>query len=362
MATTVQQPYNLFATPKLKRPVQVYDPTKSVQENMTGKGNPSAQNIVSAYQTPQAQLQQAQAQKQTQNQQPKQQFNSPVAEEQARYEKGKALRDRANQQFYSYQQQKAAQDAKAAQWKADYELKVADAARKAGYTEAQIQNMKDRLAQQKAYQEGRLGISRDSLAETVRNNKERLAETKRSNDARISQGNRRISLGWANHNLSKEKFNYLKSKGAGGGSGSGGKSPYEFATPNGKVTMGKNFTQAQKDQVVAKFPQYTNQSEIKRQMMAMGLNTNDPAQVRNYQFAQMLLEHQDVADFVSQKFGGKQTFDNNPLARPGSTTPQPMFQSPWGGAAFADDNPYDQYLLSDEDDSDNDDYEQYLIQ
>ena len=43
---------------------------------------------------------------------PSQQFNDPVALEQARYEKGKALRDKANQQYYTYQQQKAAQDAK----------------------------------------------------------------------------------------------------------------------------------------------------------------------------------------------------------------------------------------------------------
>ena len=78
MATTVQQPYNLFAAPKLTKPVQAYDPTKSVQENMAGNGAPSAQNIVSAYQTPQAQLQQAQSQNQTKDQQPKQQFNGEI--------------------------------------------------------------------------------------------------------------------------------------------------------------------------------------------------------------------------------------------------------------------------------------------
>ena len=56
----------------------------------------------------------------TVNYAPAQQLNNPVVEEQARYERGKALRDRANQQYYTYQQAKAAQDAKARQWAAEH--------------------------------------------------------------------------------------------------------------------------------------------------------------------------------------------------------------------------------------------------
>jgi len=43
-------------------------------------------------------------------------FNSPVVEEEARYERGKALRDAANAKYYSYQQAKAAQDAAQRKW------------------------------------------------------------------------------------------------------------------------------------------------------------------------------------------------------------------------------------------------------
>ena len=55
---------------------------------------------------------------------PAQQFNSPVLEEQSRYERGKAMRDKANQIYLSYQQQKAAQDAKQKQWEAEQKQKA----------------------------------------------------------------------------------------------------------------------------------------------------------------------------------------------------------------------------------------------
>lgn len=55
----------------------------------------------------------------TVNYAPSQKFNSPVTEEYERYQKGKAVRDAANLRYYSYQQQKAAQDARAKQMEAE---------------------------------------------------------------------------------------------------------------------------------------------------------------------------------------------------------------------------------------------------
>ena len=245
MATTVQQPYNMFAAPKLKKPVQAYDPTKSVQENMAGNGAPSAQNIVSAYQTPQAQVQvqqpvavKQQPGNQTQpdldnnsssagmdylnslytspeqeeklrkasvmnqrilaigdairhigniantvNYAPAQQFNSPVQEEQARYEKGKAFRDRANQQYYTYQQQKAAQDAAQRKWEQQFQLNAANAASQHAYRQYQARIAAERAANQKAYQEGSLAL-RDRLGTANQKERERhnkVAENRASN-------------------------------------------------------------------------------------------------------------------------------------------------------------------------------------
>ena len=54
---------------------------------------------------------------------PAQKFNSPVMEEYDRYQKGKALRDAANLKYYTYQQAKEAQDAKARQWENNQEYK-----------------------------------------------------------------------------------------------------------------------------------------------------------------------------------------------------------------------------------------------
>lgn len=54
---------------------------------------------------------------------PSQQFNSPVTDEMARYERGKALRDAANSRYLVYQQQKERQDALQRRWENELEYK-----------------------------------------------------------------------------------------------------------------------------------------------------------------------------------------------------------------------------------------------
>lgn len=54
---------------------------------------------------------------------PSQQFNSPVTDEIARYERGKALRDKANAALLTYQQQKERQDALQRRWENELEYK-----------------------------------------------------------------------------------------------------------------------------------------------------------------------------------------------------------------------------------------------
>lgn len=176
--------YNLFATPKLTKPVAVFDPTKTVEQNMAGQDSPSVSNMASAYQTPQAKLQMQQVNVpqtpvekpqptvdptsstsgidllasqittpedeekmrkasvmnqrilavgdalrhigniyHTANGAPAQQFNNPVNEEYTRYQQGKAMRDKANQVYLTYRQQKALQDARAKQLENELEYK-----------------------------------------------------------------------------------------------------------------------------------------------------------------------------------------------------------------------------------------------
>lgn len=54
---------------------------------------------------------------------PSQQFSSPVTDEMARYERGKALRDAANSRYLVYQQQKERQDALQRRWENELEYK-----------------------------------------------------------------------------------------------------------------------------------------------------------------------------------------------------------------------------------------------
>jgi hypothetical protein len=95
---------------------------------------------------------------------PSQQFNSPVTDEIARYERGKALRDRANATLLTYQQQKAAQERAERKLDAQIKKQEADAARNDRIADARIsrynaQNSKDKASQ--AYWETRARLQEE---------------------------------------------------------------------------------------------------------------------------------------------------------------------------------------------------------
>ncbi len=200
--------YNLFAQQKLTNPVPASDQSRTVEENLSGQDSPTGQNVETAYTTPTAKLQtqpvvQPVQQPQAVTQQPKtiastedlaaalgytspeqeekmrkaslmnrrilavgdalrhigniantinyapaQKFNSPVQEEELRYQRGKLLRDKANTTYIKYQQAKEAQDRAAAKMEMEFKLKQADDARKDRLNDARIsrynaQNAKD---------------------------------------------------------------------------------------------------------------------------------------------------------------------------------------------------------------------------
>lgn len=144
----------------------------------------------------------------TVNYAPAQQFNNPVVEEQQRYEKGKALRDAANLKYYTYQQAKAAQDAKARQ-----------------------------LAAQAAHQTY-------SLAETIRHNKENEAINRQRNadrnayydrmlTGREQYNNARIDIANKNAETSRIRANKVGTGGGRSGRSGGSNMPdYEVLTEN----------------------------------------------------------------------------------------------------------------------------------
>lgn len=231
----------------------------------------------------------------TVNYAPSQQFNNPVEAERQRYLQGKALRDRANQTYINYMQQKAAQDAKQKQWEADYSLKVADAARKAGYTEAQIKNMQDRLANQKAYQDANIALGKRKADDAKALGEARLKET-------TAYHNKMAGIAGMNAKTNRDKatayINKLKS--------GGNASSMPLQTPNGSIyAPGKSVPQPQMNQLYkyAISNGYINQSDFQKKMAEAGFGKADPDYVRNQMVAEAMMEHGELADFARDNYG-----------------------------------------------------------
>jgi len=404
--------FNLFNTPKLQKPVEVYDTSRSVQQNMNGEGKPSAANISAAYKTPQAQLQmQNQQQPQTNrtttpvvdptsptsgmdainamytspeeeerlrktsvanqrimaigdalrhigniyhtvNYAPNQQFNNPVQEEYERYQKGKALRDAANLRYYTYQQQKAAQDAAQRQWQQKFDYTVAKDA-------ANAQALKDyRDAALKAKDEQ----WRANLAYRAQNDDANRKQRQGQYDRQNALAHQRIGIAAAN-SRNAENYRQWKMKNGGGK----GNNPYLYAAPyGGTISLPRGLNATQIDQIVTNkdFQKYRNKTALQEAMIAAGVNTNDPAQVRRYEAAKMMQEHPEVAEYVAKTFGGSVSGMQTPpmdskasgmngWIAPGNAWSQPGGDFDWG--QYAAENTYN---TSDDDDED-DDWSQY---
>jgi len=227
----------------------------------------------------------------TVNYAPAQQFNNPVQEEQQRYEKGKALRDAANVKYYTYQQAKAAQDAKARQWQADFNLKVANAA-------AQEQYRRDQLKEQGRFHDlnYQLGVRRADDAKAGR--EAALKETRRYHD--ITAGQRSQSL-----KMQRERTDaYVKKVNSVGGGGSG--SSFPLKTPYGRMLApGKSIPQPQMNQAYADFENngWIPKNEWQKVMATLPLGSNEtPDYVRNRLVAEAMANNGMAADYMRDNF------------------------------------------------------------
>jgi hypothetical protein len=344
----------MFQSPGLKKPVGVYDPKKSVQENLEGKGTPSPQNIVNAYGTPKAQsdlsqpMKHGDAQSQpvldggsstagmdylnslytdpqeeerlrkasvmnqrimaigdavrhigniasTINYAPSQQLNSPVLEEQARYERGKALRDRANQQYYTYQQQKEAQDAAQRKWEQQFGLQQANAASQHAYRQEQARIAAERAANQKAYQEGNL--ARQTKADEARNkyNEAKLKQDKWYKGASLGIQNRRLQDQQRRTTAYVNKVN----------NGAGGSGVAPLDTPKGQITPnGKSYS----NQLLQMFDYarskgYVKESDVAKRLREMGFGKDQSDNVKRQMVMDLLRTNQDMGDYASSRLG-----------------------------------------------------------
>lgn len=129
----------------------------------------------------------------TVNYAPSQQFNQPWREAKSEYERGMALRNAANSRYLSYQQQKAAQDAKMRQLERDFQYKqakdAADYQLKKNESEARQQRQAALAELDKARLEGQL--DKNTYQRLVNKYYPETAQTKiQEIESRIAKNNR----------------------------------------------------------------------------------------------------------------------------------------------------------------------------
>jgi hypothetical protein len=230
----------------------------------------------------------------TVNYAPAQQYNSPVLEEQARYEKGKALRDRANQQYIAYQQAKAKQDAEQRKWEQQFGLQQANAASQHAYRQEQARIAAENAANRKAYQEGNL--ARQTKADEARD---------RYNEARLKQDKwyKGASLGIQNRRLKDQQRRttaYVNKVNSGGGSGI---APLD--TPKGQITPnGKNYSNQLLQMFdYAKSKGYVKESDAARRLRELGFGKDQSDNVKRQMVMDLLRTNQDMGDYASSRLG-----------------------------------------------------------
>ena len=146
---------------------------------------------------------------------PAQIFNSPVMEERNRYLQEKAIRDANNYKFQSYQQAKAAQEAKIRQAERDFEYKVNKDARDYELNRQKTDSqLKTDEVRRKEYEIDAQRKQSDleylpTKRELERKNTESMIESRKDASARgwanVGLARQRLALGWANHNLSRSR-------------------------------------------------------------------------------------------------------------------------------------------------------------
>ena len=348
--------YNLFSqkppveTPKLTKPIQAYDPTKSVEQNMAGQGQPSAQNVMAAYQTPQAQQTLVSRPQQTRtmpainpnsdtsgmdalstmytspqeeermrkasianqrimavadalrhigniyntvNYAPAQKFNSPVLEEQQRYERGKALRDKANQTYLTYQQAKEIQDAKQRRWEAEQKAKADQW--NATFRFNAEKAAADRAERQRQF-DTTFGFNKEKQKATEERWRRQDANTVRHQKAMEGIASRNAS---ANERRTTAYVNKINS---GGGSG-----VPPLDTPKGRITPnGRNYSnQIEQIWSFAREKGLVKESDVEKQLRTLGLGKDKSADVRHQMVLDLLRTNQSIGDYASDRLGWK---------------------------------------------------------
>lgn len=147
----------------------------------------------------------------TVNYAPSQQFNDPIGTEYQRYQTDKNARDAANQRYISYQQAKAAQEAKQRQWEYEQARKDKEFAWKQDVDNRNFGETRRKTDAYVATQQASADATKARAEKTRKEGEwvDRLNEDKLKNSEnqrwartqQVAQGAQRVAQGWANYNL-----------------------------------------------------------------------------------------------------------------------------------------------------------------
>lgn len=265
---------------------------------------------------------------------PAQVFNNPSEMERQRYQEEKSLRDANNLKVLSYEQARAAQEAKQQQWNREFDLKLEDAARKAGYTNAQIKALQDRVAESGRHNAVLEAIQQGRLDEYVRAN--------RANESERARHNRRTEgIAGSRLALDREKWNYRRRNGGGGRDSA----PFVYPTKNGRITLGRDLNE---------------NSAGKRALLVGELrkrNQLSPDWERNYQWAsesdkdrmlsgaigEWLMKDPEAVDYMRDHFGAE--YIGDPYTPAPSASPESYGLFPWNSGNDENEDDWDKYII-----------------
>ena len=240
----------------------------------------------------------------TVNYAPAQKFNSPVLEEQARYERGKALRDAANLRYYSYQQAKAAQDAKAKQWEADYGLKAANYASQAEHRKELARIAGENAASLKAFREGDLARRIKADADKNDYNTKRLEQDRWYKGGRLGLEKRRVA------DQERRTTAYVNRS-----SGGGRSNPYAFPTKNGYINLPRdlNTNQIGKKALFGEMKKAGIIDDVWETRYKNMYDAQQQSALLNTAISQWLMNDDKAEDYMVKHFGASPVNNNMDL-------------------------------------------------
>lgn len=222
---------------------------------------------------------------------PAQKFNSPVQEEYERYQRGKALRDKANLTYLNYQQQKAIQDAKQKQWEQQFRYNAAkDAATAQALKEYREAGLKEKGRQ---FDEG--------LAYRAKNDEANRKQRGEHYKEQERQGRQRIGIAAQNsRNMETHRQWVRENKGKGG---SAGVAPLD--TPKGQITPnGRSYS----NQLLQMFDYarsrgLVKESDVAKRLREMGYGKDQSDNVKRQMVMDLLRTNPDMGDYAANRLG-----------------------------------------------------------